>query len=78
MPGANRHGNLDRRAINQHLWVFHQTREIKGDLFEKLAQHDLLHVESGEFPYAGKPKHRHVKATAEFCGEVVLHEGEGT
>ena len=77
MPGANRHGSPEKKAVNQHLWLHHRVKGT-GDLLDRLAQHDLLHAESSEYPYAGKPKHRHENATAEDVGEVVLHEGEGT
>jgi len=77
MPGANRHGSEEKRAINSHLWKCHHIKG-EGGVLDRLIQHDLLHAQGNDEGYAGSPLHRHEGATAESVGEVVLLEGEGT
>jgi hypothetical protein len=74
-PSSN---DPDRRAINSHLWNYHEQATAKGDKFDRLAYHEALHAEGNDQGYAGDPPHRHEPGTHERMGGVVLLEGEGT
>lgn len=70
--------NEQRSALNKHLWHGHKERG-KGDLFDRMAFHDTLHVEGNEEGYAGFPPHRHEGVTLDnVVGEVICSEIEGT
>ena len=82
MPGANRHGNELKSALNRHLWKYHGNATGKGSALDRMIYHDELHAQGNDDLSAGYPLHRHEPGTLEEMEQALIREnpreGEGT